>query len=195
MKTPKKSSLENRNPKTISREKLLRAKEKGLFYFRTLREERNRVQIDRLQRKQFGDWSDVFSSLEKCSGRVMICLLGKTVVGYQSFTPFSTQGNPFPEDREVMRFTYVTVKDDNVLKARGLGIATELLKRTLELAWSWDYEAVYSYTVAYELLEKVGFVCMGGEEIVKEARYVRDFEPEMAPPLLYFIERSKIVKS
>ncbi len=189
MRTQKKSPDGSRHPRTISREKLARAKEKGLFYFRTLREDRNRVQIDRLQRKQFGEWSDVFSSLEKCSGRVMICLLGKTVIGYQAFTPFSTQGNPFPEDRKVMRFTYVTVRNDDRVRARGLGIATELLKRTLELAWSWDYEAVYSYTVAYELLEKAGFVCKGGEETVREARYVRDFEPDMAPPLLYFIER------
>lgn len=183
------SPKQSRGEKHLDRARVAWAAEKGLLNYRTLREERNRLQIDRLQRRYFGEWSDVFSSLEKCRGRVMVCLLGKTVVGYQAFTPFSARGNPFPEDMKVMRFTFVQIREDDIVQARGLGIASELLKRTLNLAWAWDYEAVYTYTVAYELLENAGFRSMGGEGIVNEARYVRDFDPDQAPPLLYFIER------
>lgn len=183
------SSSRGRGEKVLDRARVAWAAEKGLLNYRTLREERNRLQIDTLQRRHFGEWSDIFNSLEKCGGRVMICLLGKTVVGYQAFTPYSTRGNPFPEDMRVMRFTYVQIREDDVVQARGFGIASELIAKTLELAWSWDYEAVYTYTVAYELLEKAGFRSMGGKGIVREARHVRDFSPDQAPPLLFYIER------
>ena len=175
--------------KTFPRKKVQWARDHELLVYRTLREERNRVQIDRLQKKHFGSWSDEFSSLEKCRGKVIVCLLGKTVIGYQSFRPFSAQGNPFSPDKRVMRFSFIVVREDTQVKARGLGIGSELLKRALDVAWSRGYEAVYSYTTAYELLGEAGFRSHGGESILNEARYVRDFDPDQAPPLLYVIER------
>ena len=173
----------------IDRERVRWVRDKELLIYRSIREERTRVQIDRLQRRQFGEWSDVFSSLEKCRGRVMICLLGKTVVGYQSFEPFARKGNPFPEGMPVMRFTFLLVREDDEVKARGLGIGHELIARALDLAWSRSYEAVYSYVTAYELLEDCGFLPKASPGVVAEAKNVRDFDPDQAPPLLYFIER------
>jgi hypothetical protein len=177
--------------KTLSRQQVLWAMNQELLVFRTLREERNRVQIDRLQRKHFGPWSDIFSSLEKCNGRVMLCLLGKTVIGYQAFEPAASRGNPFSPSKSVMRLTYIVVREDPRVKARHLGIGTQLLKRTLDLAWERGYDAVYTYATAYELMVKGGLRSHGGEEILHEAMYVRNFDPDQAPPLLFVKEKEQ----
>ena len=179
----------NKPDRTFPRKKVKWARDHELLVYRTLREERNRAQIERLQKKHFGEWSEEYSSLEKCRGRVVLCLLGKTVVGYQAFRPYASQGNPFSSDKQVMRFTFIVVREDSQVKARGLAIGTELLKRTLDLAWSRGYDAVYSYTTAYELLGGVGFRSHGGESIVSEAKYIRDFDPDQAPPLLFVVDR------
>lgn len=171
--------------KTFSRAQVKWARDKELLIYRTLREERNRVQIDHLQRRGFGQWSDVYSSLDKCRGRVLICLLGKTVIGYQGFEPFAQVGNPFPEHHQVMRLTFVLVREDSRVKARNLGVGYELVKRTEALAWDRGYDAIYSYVTAYELLAACGFVPTGGETMVQEARWVRDLDPDQAPPLLF----------
>ena len=173
---------------TFSRDRVRWARDKGLLIYRTLREERNRVQIDGIQRGHFGEWSDVFSSLDRCRGRVMVCLLGRTVIAYQAFEPFAVKGSPFSGDKLVMRFTYVFVREDRQVKARGLGIGRELIGHTLEMAWDREYDAVYSYVTAYELLEECGFVSMAGKGMVAEAKHIRDFDPDQAPPLLYYIE-------
>ena len=175
----------------ISREQVRWARDKELLIYRTLQEERNRVQIDEMQRRQFGQWSDVFASLDRCKGRVMLCILGKTVIGYQAFEPFAVKGSPFPADCLVMRFTFVNVREDEVAKARGLGIGRALLYHTLDLAWSRGYRGVYSYVTAYELLLSVGFNAVGGERMVQEAQWIRDMDPDSAPPLLFVIERPK----
>ncbi|MDF1537199.1 MAG: GNAT family N-acetyltransferase [bacterium] len=179
----------NKPDKHFSRKRVKWARDHSLLVFRTLREERNRVQIDRLQRKHFGAWSDGFSSLEKCRGRVMICLLGKTVIGYQAIQPYSSRGNPFSADKQVMRFTFIVVREDSKVKARGLGIGTELLRRSLDLAWSRGYDAVYSYTTAYELLGGAGFRSHGGASILAEAKHVRNLDPDQGPPLLFVMDR------
>lgn len=175
--------------KSFSRKKVKWARDHDLLIYRTLREERNRVQIDRLQRKRFGAWSDAFSSLEKCRGKVLVCLLGRTVLGYQAFEPFASSGNPFSPDQKVMRFTFIQVREDSQVKARGLGIAMELLMRSLDLAWNRDYDAVYTYATAYELIMSGGFRPHSGEAILEEARHVRDLDPDQAPPLLFVMER------
>lgn len=175
--------------RSFTRKQLRWARDHELLVFRTLQEERNRQQVDYLQRKHFGEWQDVFSSLEKCRGKVMLCLLGKVVIGFQAFTPFASMGSPFSQDKQVMRFTFVVVREDAQVKARGLGIGIELLKRTLDIAWTRGYDAVYSYATAYELMVASGFTSHGGESILTEARYVRDFDPDQAPPLLFVIER------
>jgi hypothetical protein len=179
----------NKPDKHFPRKKVQWARDHELLVYRTLREERNRVQVDRLQREHFGEWSDDFSSLEKCRGKVIVCLLGKTVIGYQAFRPYASKGNPFSADKQVMRFTFIVVREDSQVKARGLGIGIELLKRTLDLGWSRGYDAVYSYATAYELLGGAGFRSYSGESIVSESKYIRDFDPDQAPPLLYVIER------
>jgi predicted N-acetyltransferase YhbS len=171
--------------KKFSREQVKWARDKELLIYRTLREERNRVQVDSLQRQHFGQWSDIFSSLEKCSGRVMVCLLGKTVIGYQAFTPFAEKGNPFPEHHQVMRLTFVQVREDEVVKARGLGVGYELVKRVENLAWDRGYDAIYSYVTAYELLMACGFEPTAGQVMVKEAQWIRDLDADQAPPLLF----------
>jgi GNAT superfamily N-acetyltransferase len=175
--------------KTLSRQQIQQAMKDNLLVFRTLSEEGNRVQIDSLQRKHFGQWSDVFSSLEKCKGRIIVCLLGKTIIGYQAFEPAASKGNPFSHSKSVMRLTYIVVREDSQVKARHLGIGTELLERTLDLAWGRGYDAVYTYATAYDLMVKAGLRSYGGEEILDEARYVRDFDPDQAPPLLFVVER------
>lgn len=181
-------SIKSRD-KSFPRKRVRWARDHELFVYRTLREERNRVQVDKLQRKHFGAWSDEFSSLEKCRGKIIVCLLGKTVIGYQAFRPYASRGNPFSADKQVMRFTFIVVREDSRVKARELGIGTELLKRTLDLAWTRGYEAVYAYTVAYELLGEAGFQSHGGESILVEAKHVRDFDPDQAPPLLFVMDR------
>ena len=175
--------------KNFTRKQVKWALDHELLVYRTLQEERNRQQIDFLQRKHFGDWQDVFSSLEKCRGKVMLCLLGKVVIGYQAFIPFASKGSPFSPDKKVMRFTFIVVREDGQVKARGLGIGTELLKRTLDIAWTREHDAVYSYAKAYELVSGAGFLSHGGEGILAEAKYVRDFDPDQAPPLLFIKER------
>ncbi len=177
--------------KPFTRKQVKWAKDHELLIFRTLQEERNRQQVDILQRKHFGVWQDVFSSLEKCRGKVMLCILGKVVIGYQAFIPSASKGSPFSPDKQVMRFTFVVVREDAQVKARGLGIGTELLKRALDIAWTRDYDAVYSYATAYELVSCAGLISHGGESILTEAKYVRDFDPDQAPPLLFVIERPK----
>jgi hypothetical protein len=175
--------------KTFPRKQVQWARDHELLVYRTLQEERNRQQIDFLQRKHFGGWQDVFSHLEKCRGKVMLCLLGKVVIGYQAFTPYASKGSPFSPDKQVMRFTFVVVREDAQVKSRGLGIGVELLKRTLDTAWTRGYDAVYSYATAYELMIGSGFVSHGGESILAEAKYVRDFDPEQAPALLFVVEK------
>ena len=175
--------------KTFTRKQIQWALDHELLVYRTLQEERNRQQVDILQRRHFGDWQDVFSSLDKCRGKVMMCLLGKVVIGYQAFIPFASKGSPFSPDKQVMRFTFIVVREDAQVKARGLGIGTELLNRSLDIAWTRGHDAVYSYATAYELLMGVGFISHGGESIVAEAKYVRDFDPDQAPPLLFVRER------
>ena len=184
------SNIKGKLPsKNFTRKQLKWAKDHELLVYRTMHEERNRKQVDVLQRKHFGGWQDVFSSLEKCRGKVMICLLGKVVIGYQAFTPDASKGSPFSPDKQVMRFTFVVVREDAQVKSRGLGIGIELLKRTLDIAWTRGYDAVYSYATAYELMVASGFVSHGGESILTEAKYVRDFDPDQAPPLLFVIEK------
>ncbi len=178
-----------RPPKTFPRKQVKWALDHELLVYRTLQEERNRLQIDALQRKHFGGWQDVFSSLEKCRGKVMLCLLGKVVIGYQAFTPYASKGSPFSLDKQVMRFTFVVVREDAQIKSRGLGIGIQLLKRTLDIAWTREYDAVYSYATAYELMVASGFTSHGGESILTEAKYVRDFDPDQAPALLFVKER------
>jgi len=175
--------------KTFPRKQVKWARDHELLVYRTMHEERNRQQVDALQRKHFGVWQDVFSSLEKCRGKVMVCLLGKVVIGYQAFIPFAVKGSPFSRDKKVMRFTFVVVREDAQVKARGLGIGNELLKRTLDIAWTREYDAVYSYARAYELVSSAGFVSHGGQSILAEAKYVRDFDPDQAPPLLFVVKR------
>lgn len=175
--------------RTFSRKQVKWARDHELLVYRTLQEERIRQQVDYLQRKHFGAWQDVFSSLDKCRGKVMLCLLGKVVIGYQAFTPDASMGSPFSPDKKVMRFTFVVTREDAQVKSRGLGIANELLKRTLDVAWTRQYHAVYSYATAYELMVSSGFVSHGGESILAEAKYIRDFDPDQAPPLLFVIER------
>jgi len=176
-------------PKSFSRKQVKWARDHELLIFRTLQEERNRQQIDALQRENFGAWQDVFASLEKCRGKVMLCLLGKVVIGYQAFIPFAFKGSPFSPDQRVMRFNFVVVREDARVKARGLGIGNGLLKRTLDIAWVREYDAVYSYATAYELMVSSGFTSHGGESILAEAKYVRDFDPDQAVPLLFVIEK------
>jgi hypothetical protein len=175
--------------KSFSRKQVRWARDHELLVYRTLQEERNRQQIDVLQREHFGAWQDVFSSLEKCRGKVMLCLLGKVVVGYQAFIPFASKGSPFSPDKQVMRFTFIVVREDALVKARGLGIGTELLKRSLDIAWTREHDAVYSYAKAYELVTGAGFASHGGESILTEAKYVRDFDPDQAVPLLFVLDR------
>ena len=175
--------------KNFSRKQVKWARDHDLLVYRTLQEERNRQQVDFLQRKHFGEWQDVFSTLEKCRGKVMMCLLGKVVIGYQAFIPFASKGSPFSSDAQVMRFTFIVVREDAQVKARGLGIGKELLKRALDVAWTRGHDAVYSYATAYELLMEVGFISHGGESILSEAKYVRDFDPDQAPPLLFVIDK------
>ena len=175
--------------KTFNRKQVKWARDHELLVYRTLQEERNRAQVDLLQRKHFGAWQDVFSSLEKCRGKVMLCLLGRVVVGYQAFETDASAGNPYSADKKVMRFTYVVVREDAQIKARMLGIGIELLKRTQDIAWTRGFDAVYSYATAYELMIASGFLSHGGESILTEARYVRDFDPDQAPPLLFVKER------
>ena len=79
------SMMAAKSNKTFTRKHIKWAKDNELLIFRTLKEEEDRAQIDRMQRKQFGLWSDVFSSLDKCGERVLLCLLSKTVIGYQAF--------------------------------------------------------------------------------------------------------------
>lgn len=175
--------------RTFTRKQVKWARDHELLVYRTLQEERNRKQVDVLQKKHFGEWQDVFSSLDKCRGKVMLCLLGKVVIGYQAFTPFASQGSPFSPEKQVMWFTFVVVREDTQVKSRGLGIGAELLKRTLDIAWSRQYDAVYSYATAYELMIASGFTSYGGDTILAEAKFVRDFDPDQAPPLLFVIER------
>jgi hypothetical protein len=174
---------------SLSRQDIQRAIDQNLLVFHTLREEGNRDQIDHLQRKHFGTWSEVFISLEKCKGRVMLCLLGKTVIGYQAFEPAASKGNPFSPSKTVMRLTYIVVREDSRVQARHLGIGTQLLKKTMDLAWGRGYDAVYTYATAYELMIKAGLRSHGGEEILDEAMYIRDFDPDQAPPLLFVKEK------
>lgn len=175
--------------RTLSRSRVRWALDKELLIYRTLREERNRIQIDQMQRRQFGQWSDVFASMDRCRGRVMLCLLGRTVIGYQAFEPMAVKGSPFPSDWLVMRFTFVNVREDEVAKARGLGIGHQLVERTLDMAWHRGYRAVYSYVTAYELLLGSGFRAVGGDTMVSEAQWIRDLDPDQAPPLLFVMER------
>jgi len=179
---------ENRE-KLFSSQDIKWALDHGLLIYRTLREEENRIQIDKLQREQFGSWSDVLSSMERCGGRVLLCLLGKTVIGYQAFEPFASVGSPYSPDLLVMRLTFIFVREDSRARARRLGVATELVKRTLDLAWGRGYDAVYTYATAYELMVKGGLRSHGGEEILAEAKYVRNFDPDQAPPLLFVMEK------
>lgn len=176
-------------PKTFPRKQVGWARDHELLVYRTMQEERNRQQVDVLQRKHFGAWQDVFSSLDQCRGKVMLCLLGKVVIGYQAFIPFASKGSPFSPGKLVMRFTFVVVREDAQVKARGLGIGIELLKRTLDIAWTREYDAVYSYATAYELMSGSGFTSHGGEGILAEAKYVRAFDPDQAPSLLFVIEK------
>ena len=177
--------------RTYPRKKVKWARDHELLVYRTLQEERNRKQIDALQRKHFGAWQDVFASLDKCRGKVMLCLLGKVVIGYQAFIPYASRGSPFSPDKQVMRFNFVVVREDAHVKSRGLGIGIELLKRTLDIAWTREFDAVYSYATAYELMIASGFASHGGESILAEAKYVRDFDPDQAPSLLFVIEKPK----
>jgi len=173
----------------FTRKQVRWARDHELLVYRTLQEDRNRQQVDILQRRHFGSWQAVFYSLDKGRGKVMLCLLGQVVIGFQAFTPDASKGSPFSPDKKVMRFTFVVVREDAHVKARGLGIGVELLKRTLDIAWTRNYDAVYSYATAYELMSGSGFISHGGESILTEARYVRDFDPDQAPPLLFVIER------
>lgn len=178
----------------IDRDRVRWARDRELLLYRTVTEERIRVQIDRIQRRQFGEWSDPFASLEKCRGRVLICLLGKTVIGYQSFEPFARKGNPFPEGMPVMRFTFILVREDEEVQARHLGIGHQLIGRALDLTWRRGFEAVYSYVTAYELLEDCGFSPMASPGVLAEAKNIRDFDPDQAPPLLYYREKPQSVR-
>ncbi len=180
----------NRGKRTFSHQDIQRAKNRELLVYRTLMEEKDRVRIDRLQREHFGPWSDVFSSMERCRGRVLLCFLGPTLIGYQAFEPSASKGSPFSPDLQVMRLTFVLVRQDSAVRARGLGIGTELIRRTLDLAWARGYQAVYTYATAYELMIKAGMKSHGGEEILAEAMYVRNFDQDQAPPLLFVVERS-----
>lgn len=171
------------------REQIQQAMDQSRLIFRTLREERNRIQIDRLQRECFGPWSDAFSTLEKCRGRVLVCLLDGIVIGYQAFEPAASKGNPFTPSKSAMRLTYIAVREDSQVKARHLGIGIKLLKKTLDLAWGKGYDAVYTYATAYELMIRGGLRSYGGDEILDEARYIRDFDRDQAPPLLFVMER------
>lgn len=173
----------------VDRERVRWARDRDQLKYRTLREENTRKQIDKIHRKQFGQWSDHFSSLEKCGGRVMVCKLGKAVIGYQAFEPFARKGNPFPPELPAMRFTYILVREDEEVQARGLGIGGQLISRAIDLAWRRGYEAIYSYVTAYELLEEFGFAPKASTGVVAEAKQVRDFDPDQAPSLLYYIER------
>ncbi|MGD8353518.1 MAG: GNAT family N-acetyltransferase [Pseudomonadota bacterium] len=175
--------------KTFTRKQVKWARDHHLLVYRTLQEERNRQQVDVLQRRHFGEWQDVFSSLEKCRGNVMMCLLGKVVIGYQAFIPSALKGSPFSPETQATRFTFIVVREDAQVKARGLGIGTELLRRALDIAWTRGHDAVYSYATAYELLGEVGFASHGGESILAEAKYVRDFDPDQAPPLLFVMKK------
>jgi len=179
----------NERDRTFIRDQIKRALVHGDLIYRTLREENSRAQIDELQKNQFGPWSDVFSSMERCRGRVLLCLLGDTVIGYQAFEPFASRGNPYSPDQLVMRLTFILVREDSRAQARGLGVATELIKRTLDMAWHWGYDAVYTYATAYELMLKGGLRSHGGEEILSEGMHVRNFDPDQAPPLLFVMER------
>ena len=179
----------NKRDRTFTRDQIKRALDRGDLIFQTLRKEDSRAQIDDLQRKQFGPWSDVFASMERCRGRVLLCLLGGTVIGYQAFEPFASRGNPYSPEHLVMRLTFVFVREDSLARARGLGLGTELVKRTLDLAWQRGFDAVYAYATAYELMLKGGLRSHGGEEILSEGIYVRDFDPDQAPPLLFVMER------
>ena len=179
----------DKHGKIFSRKYVRWAKEHELLIYRLLTEERSRLQIDRMQRKHFGPWSDIFSSLEECAGQALLCLLGKTVIGYQAFESSTSKGNPFPPGLSAMRLTYIVVREDSRVKARHLGVATELLKRTLDLAWKKGFDAVYSYATAYELMIKGGLDSHSGGETLEEAKYVRDLDPDQAPPLLFVVER------
>ncbi len=170
---------------TFTRKQVKWARDMELLHFRTLREDRNRIQIDRLQREHFGQWSDLFSSLVKCRGRVMICLLGKTVIGYQAFEPFAEKGNPFSEEKQVMRFTFILVREDKQVKARGLGVANKLLKRTEVMAWNRGYDAIYTYATAYDLMLNSGYDPLSGMAMVREAQWVGGIDPDQAPALLF----------
>jgi hypothetical protein len=179
----------DKREKTFSRKHVKWAKEHELLIYRLLTEERNRIQVDRMQRKHFGSWSDIFSSIDRCSGRALLCLLGKTVIGYQAFESGASKGNPFPPELSVMRLTFIVVREDSRVKARHLGVATELLRRTLDIAWKKGFDAVYTYATAYELMIKGGLHSQTGEETLEEAKYARDFDPDQATPLLFVAER------
>ena len=175
--------------KSYSRKDIRWAKDHGMLAFRALTDEPSRVQVERLQIRHFGPWSDIFSGLENCSGRVLLCIYESTVIGYQAFETSSSKGNPFPPDKLTMRLTYVVVREDSGVKARHLGIGTQLLKRTLDLAWQRGYDAVYTYATAYELMIKGGLRPHGGDAVLQEAKYVRDLDPDRAPALLFVRER------
>lgn len=169
----------------LANEKIRLARDSGLLAYRLLVEEKHRDQVDRLHRATFGEWQDQFQTLEKCRGRALICLLGKTVLGYQAFDPYPSAGNPFPGER-AMRFTFVATRDDREAQCRGLGIAREMIKRSLDLAWDWGYTIVYTYAEAYELVESCGFVPLGGRAVLFEAKVVRDMDPDQVPTILFY---------
>lgn len=172
----------------LTPERIRHARDSGQLVYRLLVEEKHRVEVDRLHKATFGEWQDQFEDLEKCRGRALICLLGKTVLGYQGFDPYPSAGNPFPGER-AMRFTFVATRDDREAQARGLGLAREMVQRSLDLAWEWGYTIVYTYAEAYELLESCGFVPLGGRAVLFEAKVVRDMNPDQVPTILFYKAR------
>jgi GNAT superfamily N-acetyltransferase len=175
-------------PTALSREHIIRAREERRLAFRLLEEEGQRAQVEGIHKASFGEWQDQFDSLEKCGGRALLCELDGLVLGYQSFDPEPAAGNPFPGER-AMRFIFIMVRDDAAAAARGLGLARELVKRSLELAWERGYSVVYTFGEAYELLEGCGFVPRGGRAVLYDAKVARDMDPDEVTPVLFFAAR------
>ncbi len=172
-------------PVRFSREKIRHARDMGFLRYKLLQEEKERVQVDRLHRETFGEWQDQFSSLGKCRNHALLCLMGTTLLGYQAFDPEPSAGNPFPGER-AMRFTFIGTREDKIAQARGLGIAKEMIERSLAIAWDWGYSIVYTYAEAYELLEACRFLPLGGRAMLLEAKLVRDMDPEQTPTILFY---------
>jgi hypothetical protein len=174
----------------ITREHVVYAREMGFLVYRLLVEEKHRAQVQRLHKATFGEWQEQFDSLAQCRGRALLCLMGKTVLAYQSFDPYPSAGNPFPGER-AMRFTFIATRQDKEVQARGAGLALEIIRRSLDLAWDWGYTIVYTYAEAYELVEACGFVPLGGRAVLFEAKMVRDMDPDQVPTILFYAARPK----